>query len=173
MNKNEELLPYYEKARETLDYNSSTGELTWAIKRSNRVKRGDVAGYIDHYGYRILSATIDGVEKALKAHRLVWFIENGYLPSLSIDHIDMNKSNNNISNLREATSKQQNQNKKKYSNNTSGYKGVSKSGKKWIAKTRYNSAELYLGTFNTLEEASEAYQAKAKELHGEFYAEEA
>ena len=51
MNKNEELLPYYEKARELLDYNPKTGIFTWAISRGSRATKGGIAGQFTAQGY--------------------------------------------------------------------------------------------------------------------------
>ena len=88
-----------------------------------------------------------------------------------IDHIDNNPSNNNVKNLRWATCKDNGYNRGKNKNNKSGYKGVSfyKPLKKYQAKIRINNKLKHLGYFKTAEEASKAYEAKAEELHGEFF----
>ena len=172
MNKNEELLPYYEKAREDLNYDRTTGIFTWRVSNSKRVKIGNFAGYLNHNGYRQIKATINGKPKHLLAHRLAWFIYYGELPN-TIDHINGMKDDNKITNLRSCTHQQNSFNTGKQTNNKSGYKGVSwyNSRGSWRAQIHHNGKVIHLGYFNSAKEASEAYQTKAKELHGEFYAE--
>jgi hypothetical protein len=105
-------------------------------------------------------------------HRRIWEASNGPIPKgMSIDHVDGNTNNNNLSNLRLADSFGQNQNRGNFRNNTSGYKGVRQEGIKFRAKVRANGVLHDLGLFPTAEEASQAYQNAAKDLHGEFYRE--
>mgnify|MGYP000232644080 CR=1 FL=1 len=166
-NKNEEFLPYYEKARETLDYNLDTGEFTRFIK--SRLIHKEM-GRINSKGYRQIGITINGKQKQIRSHRLAWFIYYGELPNV-IDHIDKNKLNNRITNLRSCTDQENNFNRGIYSNNTSGYKGVSwnKRCKKWTSHINSNGSLIRLGSFDCPKKASKAYQAKAKEIHREFY----
>jgi hypothetical protein len=100
-------------------------------------------------------------------HRLILNAPN----SLVIDHTDHNGLNNRKSNIRICTQSQNCMNKKVQSNNTSGYRGVSfhKKKNKYQATIMDNRKQIYLGAFNTAIEASEAYQAAAKKLFGEFY----
>ena len=172
MNKNEELLPYYEKARDTLNYNSDTGIFTWRVINSNRVKIGWEAGARNSNGYRIIGMAINGKGRRLLAHRIAWFIINGSLPNM-IDHINGIKDDNSISNLRSCTNQQNSLNKSKQSNNTSGFKGVCwrKDTRKWKAEICHNGKSISLGCFDCPKEASKVYEIKAKELFGEFYAE--
>lgn len=91
--------------------------------------------------------------------------------NLQVDHKDHNTLNNLKSNLRTATRSQNQHNKRKPSNNTSGYKGVSPSGSisnPWLAKIHLNGVRVSLGNFKTPEEASQAYKKAALALHGEF-----
>jgi hypothetical protein len=91
--------------------------------------------------------------------------------SLVIDHADHNGLNNRKSNIRVCSQSQNCMNKKVQSNNTSGYRGVSfhKTKNKYQATIMVNRKQVYLGTFNTALEASEAYQIAAKKLFGKFY----
>jgi hypothetical protein len=102
-------------------------------------------------------------------HRLIFLFHHGYLPKY-VDHINGNKIDNRIENLRDVTHCQNMMNIKKYSLNTSGYKGVSfhKRSQKWVAQIKFNKKHLYLGLFDQPEKAYEAYCYKAKELHGEY-----
>ena len=173
MNKNEELLPYYEKARELLDYNPKTGIFTWAISRSSRAIKGGVAGRISNRGYRQIGISIKSKEKVISAHRLAYFICNNKLPNEAVDHINGDKLDNRIINLRSCTLQQNQFNRGCQSNSTSGFKGVSwyKRAKKWQSQIQKNGKGIHLGYFSTPKEASDVYQAKARELYGEFYRE--
>ena len=90
-------------------------------------------------------------------------------PGLTIDHADGDTNNNSLSNLRIADHYQQMQNRGKFKNNTSGYKGVRQIGVKFEARVTAYKVIHYLGMFDTAEEASAAREAKAREVHGEFY----
>ena len=166
INKNKELLPYYEKARELLSYNPDTGFFTWKVKVAKNIKVGDKAGSENNHGY--IQIQVNG--KLLLAHRLSWYFIHNELPNV-IDHINHTKDDNRIINLRFCTQAENLRNQGKQSNNTSGYKGVSwhKPSRKWVAKININGKRKYLGSFNCPKEASEAYENKAKELFGEFY----
>jgi D-Tyr-tRNAtyr deacylase len=87
-----------------------------------------------------------------------------------VDHIDNNRLNNKISNLRWVTNSENSMNKSLSKDNTSGVKGVFyfSQRNKYIAQIKHNYKYHHLGYFNTLEEAKEARQKKANELFGEF-----
>ena len=87
-----------------------------------------------------------------------------------IDHIDRNPLNNQRNNLRAATGSRNQANSNISVANTSGYKGVCwhKKQKKWIAQICVSREHIHLGTFDTPEEASEAYNQAADHYHGEF-----
>ena len=104
----------------------------------------------------------------MKMHRFILGFPYG---KVSVDHIDGNGLNNQRSNLRICTQAQNSCNTAaSRSNNTSGYKGVikSKNGKRWVAQVAFDYRCYKIGTFDTAIEAAQAYDAKAKELHGEF-----
>mgnify|MGYP003638878544 CR=1 FL=1 len=170
MNKNEELIPYYEKARSTLIYDSISGLITWGEKTGKRVNIGDTAGCINSRGYRHIRVTIDNHPRELKAHRIAWFIYYGKLP-YALDHVDGLKHNNSILNLRECNHSENAMNRGLNKNNKSGFKGVSwnKADKKWVAKISKDGETFTLGMFNSPKKASLSYEKKAKELFGAFY----
>lgn len=87
-----------------------------------------------------------------------------------MDHINTIRSDNRIANLREATNSQNNFNSPMKPNNTSGFKGVSWSKRegKFKAQIAANGVRMVLGSFDSPEEASEAYKSAAAKLHGEF-----
>jgi hypothetical protein len=131
------------------------------------MKVGDKAGTLRSDGY--IGIYIQ--KKYHWAHRIIWTIFNGEIPEeLFIDHIDGNRSNNLIENLRLCTTQENAYNRGKQSNNKSGYKGVSfhKQKQKWVAQIKLEGKNKFLGFFVNPEDAYEAYCAKAVEHYGEF-----
>lgn len=109
----------------------------------------------------------------LKAHRLAWFIVHGAWPIGMLDHINGDRSDNRICNLRPVTSSQNKANGERYVTNKSGYKGViyrpdARGSKKWRAQITVNYKRIALGYFHTAEQASAAYQIAACKHFGEF-----
>jgi hypothetical protein len=150
------------------EYDKETGNLIWKIKpssRGHRVKVGDIAGTLKSHGY--LSVGIN--YNSYRAHRLIFLMHKGYLPK-TIDHINGEKLDNRIENLRAATVGQNQHNRKTNANNTSGYKGVSwnKAQKKWTARITLERKIIHLGYFANVEEAAEVVRKAREELHGSF-----
>ena len=146
-----------EYLRSILHYEPETGIFTWKVSTSNRVKVGDVAGCLEGDGYLRIKVQ----SRKYRAHRLAWLYVYGEWPSLDIDHINRNKADNRISNLREVTNKQNMQNASKRSDNTSGHSGVSwhKDSGKWQAQIAFNYRVIYLGLFESVEDAVAARKA--------------
>ena len=123
-------------------------------------------------GYKMINLSKNGKMKTFTVHRLVGnaFLENPDNKQM-IDHIDNNPSNNIVKNLRWCSQKDNVCNRDKQINNTTGFKGVSfnKRHNKYHAQININGKKKYLGLFETAEEASVAYEAKAKVIHKEFY----
>lgn len=140
-------------------YDEQTGIFT-RLTAAGGFHIGTPMGKTDTYGYRQL--TIRG--SSYLAHRTAWLYVYGEWPTDEIDHIDGDRSNNAISNLRIVQRKGNNQNiKRSRVTNTIGVLGVSRSGKKFIARINTEGSQIHLGTFNTPEEAHDAYlQAKRK-----------
>jgi hypothetical protein len=113
----------------------------------------------------------NGIRKDFQYHRLVAlaFIENSDNKK-QVDHIDCNKLNNNVSNLRWATVSENSGNRKIPTTNSTGVKGVyfRKSDKKWYSQIKIDGKSYHLGLFDTLEEATAVRQAKANEIFGLF-----
>jgi len=116
--------------------------------------------------------TLNG--KSYQLHRL---LADAFIPNPEnkpcVDHIDGNKQNNCLSNLRWATHAENSWNRKKRKDNTSGYTGVSfhKRDGKWQAYIRVDGKRKHLGSFDTPEEAAAVYREAARELYGEFFCE--
>ena len=87
-----------------------------------------------------------------------------------LDHINMDRADNRISNLRETDNAQNMHNRCAQSNNTSGFKGVSydKARSLYAAEISYKGEKYHIGRFSTAIEAHEAYKRAATKLHGEF-----
>lgn len=151
---------------ELFEYDKETGDLIWKEPKANgKVKKGDIAGCVDSHGY----IKIDLNYKKHRAHRLVFLMHKGYLPK-TIDHINGNRSDNRIENLRAVTAGQNQHNRKINSNNTSGYKGVSWNTrtKTWKATVALERKRIHLGFYKTPEEADAVIRKAREELHGSF-----
>jgi hypothetical protein len=109
--------------------------------------------------------------KTTPLHRLISlaFIDNPENKPC-IDHIDNNRTNNNISNLRWATLGENSHNSNIRKSNTSGVKGVgfNKASNKWRARITVDGIKIHLGSYDTKEEAQEARIRKANEAFGNF-----
>jgi hypothetical protein len=150
------------------EYDKETGNLIWKIKPSSRghhVKAGDIAGTLKSHGYLCVGINYN----SYRAHRLIFLMHKGYLPK-TIDHINGDKLDNRIENLRAATVGQNQHNRKTNANNTSGYKGVgwNKALKKWTARITLERKTINLGYFANVEEAAEVVRKAREELHGSF-----
>ncbi len=143
--------------RNLLNYEPDTGYLRWKVARNHNCKVGEIAGCIrKDNGYRVIN--IKG--KTYRAHRLVWLYVYGSFPEKSIDHINRNKDDNRLSNLREATQTEQNRNMPNQKNNKSGLAGIHFNERlnKWTAFIYNNGKRKHLGTF------ADKYKAIAKRL---------
>jgi hypothetical protein len=156
------------KLRELLDYNATTGKFRWRTtgKGRCRINGGDQPGYIGNHGYR----SIGVLGREYLAHRLAWLYVYGDWPSKFTDHINLNKLDNRITNLRAASKSQNSANRRAPKSNTSGFKGVCWSwiANKWLAGIMVNGKAQHLGYFSTREAAHLAYRAAAKRIYGEF-----
>jgi hypothetical protein len=158
-------LPPIEELRELLHYEPDTGLFRWKLNCRGKVKVGSVAGTSNGKGY--IAIRVNG-EKFV-AHRLAWALYYNQDPgAIEIDHIDKNKSNNKIINLRLASHKRNGANSGPRKNNKLGVKGVQYENGKFRAGIEKNGKQYYLGCYDTIEEASNVYWAVAEELYGEF-----
>ena len=148
-----------------LHYDQDTGIFTW-LNSISKIKEKSIAGYLHPLGY----VDIQINKKHYKAHRLAWLYIYGKWPKQFIDHINNNKSDNRLLNLREATSVQNKWNTP--STSSTGAKGVY-----WIAsRNRYrvsftiNGKLKCFGHFKKehFKEAKELAKTIILELHGEY-----
>jgi len=139
------------------------------IRKTGRVNEiGQIAGCV-HKGKGYIHVKIKA--KAFKAHRLVFLYHHGYLPEC-VDHIDGDKTNNKIENLRAATKEENCHNQKIRSTNKSGYKGVKwvEHCKKWQVEVCKNYKQLRFGMYEDLELAGLVAIEATELIHGRFSA---
>lgn len=173
------ILPTPEELRQLLRYEPETGKLFWLprpvemfkTKRAHGMWNTRFAGKeaftaIGAHGYRCGVVNYKG----LLAHRVVWAIHYGSWPEDQIDHIDSDRLNNRIGNLREATAYENMHNRGRQVNNKSGYKGAhwNSGAKAFEARIRCEGRRVYLGLFSSPEAAHAAYCEAAEKYHGEF-----
>jgi uncharacterized protein YifE (UPF0438 family) len=105
----------------------------------------------------------------VNVHRLVWETFKGSIPEkVQVDHIDRDHTNNHLTNLRLATNGENGWNKLAHRDNPHGFKGITKSGNKWVARINKDGRAHCLGSFKSKEEAAMAYDLAANKLHGSF-----
>lgn len=123
------------------------GALFW--KQLRKGKTGKRAGSQNDRGYR--NVVING--KQQREHRLIWLMHYGSMPKGEIDHIDGNRSNNRIENLRDVTKVENMKNAKRNSRNKSGVMGVAWHKGRCRAQVTENSHNKLLGSFDNLFDA--------------------
>ena len=143
------------------------GKLYWKISPKTRAKMGDEAGTFNHYGY----LQVQWKRKKYQVHRIIYEMAYRKIPDLyQVDHVNGNRADNRVDNLRLATSSQNRWNSCKPKDNTSGLKGICwhKKSQKWQAYIKIFDKLKHLGLFATKEEAYAARIAAEKKYHGEF-----
>lgn len=162
--------PSQEELQTVFEYDPDTGIFVNMNNRSPTALKGQLAGCIGNHGYRIIVHK----KQHYKAHRLAWIYMFGSIPEgLYIDHKDMDKLNNKISNLRLCTKSENHLNRGKQTNNVSGHKGVTwcNNTNKWKADARLKGEYHYLGIYEDIEDAIKARTDFCLAHHGEFYRE--
>lgn len=139
------------------------GSLFWKKNASTRRKIGSKVGWVEKNGY--LRCGIDG--KMYRVHRLIYKMHYGHCPEF-LDHINGDRADNRLENLRPATNQQNSANKPQSKINKVGLKGVCVERGKYKAAIKFNNRSMHLGYFDCPFEAHEAYNKKAKELFGEY-----
>lgn len=133
-------------------YEPETGKLYWRNPRSNRVKAGDEAGYLQTKGYLRVSL----YDLSVPVHHVIWLYVYGTWPEHQIDHIDGDKKDNRLEKLRDVTNVVNSENAKRRKDNKSGYSGITvHSGftKPFFVRRGFNGIRHYGGSYATLEEA--------------------
>lgn len=149
----------HEKLISTLSYDPETGVFRNLVSRGY-LHGGEVCGWKNGNGY--LRITIEG--KSYYAHRLAWFYAHKTWPDV-IDHINQDRSDNRLINLRPASKSQNAVNGKRLHRGAT----FSKKYHRWVAQIRWQGKSKFLGHFDTESAACAAYAAAAQDRHGEFF----
>lgn len=170
-------LPSWEYLNECFNYDPDTGVLSWKtrpvhhfkppyLNRWNVKNAGNIVSTISHYGYIVVG--IDGVKHP--AHRVIFKLMTGLDPAEYIDHINNIKNDNRWSNLREATQSENERNRPVDRDNVAGLKGVTfhKLKNKYSARIAVNGEHIYLGIYDSAEEAHAVFVDASLKYHGDF-----
>jgi len=150
-----------EQLKELLSYDQETGIFTWRTSY-RKCKAGEVAGR--DYGTGYLAIWIS--PRTYQVHRLVWLYVHGQWPENFIDHINGNKLDNRISNLRDVTNSENMMNlRQARTDNKHGVMSVHQVRNKFIAQIQTKGITKRIGSFNTPEEAHAAYISEKRKLH--------
>ena len=148
-------------------FDHKDGHLYWkkVMHPNKQYLVGQEVGSIHKTGYR----HVTWMGKVHKVHRLIFFLEHGYLPK-EIDHINGDRQDNRIENLREVTRSENQYNKAMCSNNTSGFRGVNwhKHSKSWVVRVCTKGKTKILGYFKDLELAGLVADEARNLYHGKF-----
>jgi hypothetical protein len=157
---NTKSLPSIDYLRKRLRYEPDTGKLFWldheGMSKQWRTRYAGKEALTANTEKGYLRGRIS--TKMFKAHRVAWALYYGVWPSDQIDHLNGIPYDNRIINLRVVSNQDNNKNKTMRSDNTSGVTGVHrhKPGAKWRAYVKVNGRTIWLGSFDTIEEAAAA-----------------
>lgn len=153
---------YQNQLKEMLHYCPQTGVFSW-IKARQKIHVGQIAGSDKGDGYRRIK--IDG--KNYSAHRLAWLYVHGVWPAKCVDHINRQPADNRIENLRCVDWRENAQNLSLAKNNSSGFRGVyfETKTKRWKVQLRANRKNYFLGRYENLADAANAYAQAATKYH--------
>lgn len=154
------------RARNLFAYCADTGAFVRRITTSRQAPAGTAPGWVNRAGYLII--TVDGA--SVLAHRLAWLMIHGAWPNGVIDHINQNKLDNRLANLRDVTRQVNTQNNRlKKLGKLHGAKlagaNWDKYAGRWKASICIGGRHKHLGRFDTEQEAHEAYLSAKRRLH--------
>lgn len=143
------------------------GGLYWKVDRGSQKCKGQKAGTLSTTGY--LRVRIRELGGSIAVHRIIFFMHHGYVSEF-VDHINCNKLDNRIENLRVATKSENLMNKEKHKNNTTGLKNVHfmKKSNKWFVSLGVNGKKKYCGVYEDLELAELVAIEAREKYHGSF-----
>lgn len=151
--------------RNFVSYDECTGEFRWAQNCGARGRKGALIHNETDLGYCFVM--FRGARYA--AHQLAWWGVYGAKPIAEVDHINGDRADNRIENLREATREQNTRNATVRKDSTTGVKGVSPDGKAFRARCWHDGKRHYLGNYPTVEDAANAVREFREEKHREFH----
>ena len=150
-----------------LEYSEISGCFTWAFDpRGKPGLKGKKAGFLVN-GYTLIKTTIGGKKASFFAHRLAWLYVYGEWPNSEIDHINGDRSDNRIQNLRDATHSENQQNRRAASKKSkTGVLGVHPTPDgRYVAQISINGRSVKIGRFRSVEDAQAAYIETKREIH--------
>ena len=150
------------RLKELVLYDETTGKFFALVSRGNIKAGSELTGEKEDYR----QIHIDG--KNYYAHRLAWLYVYGEMPSQLVDHIDGDKTNNRITNLRVVSSVENARNAAKKKGCASKYRGVSWSHGVWVAYIRVDGSLKRLGASKREEHAAMMYDIASLKYHGEY-----
>lgn len=157
--------PEMSRLKFLLKYEPETGVFYWLNPTCSRVQPGDIAGHVNEKGYRHIG--LDG--GLYSASRLAWYYVTEKIPDKIVDHKNRNRDDNRWENLRLASRSENNANSRVKHHNVLGLKGVKETLSGRFAARIYKDKQFYcLGTYDTAEEAHQAYAKAAAQMHGDF-----
>lgn len=148
-----------EYLKERLNYDRNTGLFYWR-SHSEHQYTGRLAGHINADGYRMIRVL---KKKTYGQHRLAWAFINGNWPIGEIDHINGDRTDNRIENLRVVSDRENAQNRSAHRNGKLVGSYYDSKRNKWRGRITIAGIVRYLGSFDSAEEAHKAYQAALKE----------
>lgn len=157
-----------ERLRAVVHYDPETGRFTRTVQLARRHRVGDRADFLIATGWLKGYYRVAVDSQRYLAHRVAWLYVNGRWPDGVIDHINGNRSDNRIENLRDGTQAQNMQNRRKaQSNCISGILGVHlhRETGRWVARLQTGGVGRHIGLFATKEEAHEAYLREKRKFH--------
>lgn len=175
-------LPSPDELRQLLDYDPETGVLTWKPRNpamfeptAARTAEHACSNWNARWAGKPAFTSLNALGYArgnifgstIKAHRAAWAIVHGRWPDELLDHINGDPSDNRLSNLREATFSENQQNRTINKRNKSGFPGVSfdRAHGKWQAGIGFGLRKKHLGRFDSAEEAGRAYAEAKRKFH--------
>lgn len=157
----------YEEAKHFFNYDQKTGIVRWTenVHNKSNAMPGDKVGGIGPVGYYCSQVRVNGRKEFVYCHRIAWLLTHKKWPDGQIDHINGNRADNRLLNLRDVPLGENRKNMKKPKNNTSGHMGIGwdKSRNKWNVKIGVNGKTVNVGRFKELDDAIIARKAAEKE----------
>jgi hypothetical protein len=152
-----------EYARKILNYDPETGIFTWRERPGRTCVIGAVASAVQKGRNTV---TLGGTR--FQASNVAWLYVYGEWPDFEVDHRDRDKFNDAIGNLRSSTTMKNMMNMGKTARNTSGFKGVSPHGDRFVVWIRADGYKYYLGRFRQADHGAAVYRIAAAGMHAEF-----
>lgn len=154
------------RVRELFDYDHESGAFIRRVRLAQRHQVGDRADLLVNHGVARGYRRVAFDSQKYQAHRVAWLYVHGRWPEFQIDHINGDRGDNRIANLRDVPARVNNENQRKaYSNNRCGLLGVFAHQGKWRSRIQTRGLSLDLGSFETPEQAHAAYLKAKRSQH--------